>query len=228
MKGSSRSHLAPELLLRHAQEELSEGVQSQRVQEHLAECGICQAELEQVRRFARQPVGMSLGETSRRLQEAFAHRLGASENPGAERSRKVGPSPRSRRRRSWSAAALVAASVALVALGITRFQEEDDLTGLGTGLRTGTMEQAFPVQVEISPSGIHRVSWATPEVEGETLVRLYDVQGRLLLAQQVAGTSFVFTTEQLAELQPSGPVFVKVEVPSDGRRIESPPVALRP
>jgi len=187
-----------------------------RVEDHLASCGACRAELALTRDAVAVPVGADLGRESERLRADLGRRLRAG--GGLRPSR----SPAPRRSRRWWGGGVLAASIALIALGMIQTLRDPTPPSTPGTVRSGPATSATGLEVEPSDAGWD-LRW-DGDWEGSVL-RVVGADGVVLLERGVEGHSFELRREIVAGA--AAPVFVQLLALDDrGRGVRTVPQLL--
>ncbi len=205
--GEPITHSSTEDLHGYAVGDLS-GDAKLRVAEHLANCAICQAELEMVKSFCSVPADTNLGATSTVLQDAFDNRIGIPPKSTVSRPRVA---IRWRRPVGYS---LIAASLALLIVGGFALNPRDLAPVPGSEFRHGGTDA---VVVEISDQVNHwLVRWVMPDgwsTDGgdRVVVFILDSAGQVICEQRTESGMVKIVR---SELPPTAtkPLFVRVTV----------------
>jgi hypothetical protein len=216
-------HLDPEVLMRCADGRLAEA-DRRVVEEHVESCGICQAELALAREAASCPVGADLGSRSASLRRSFSRRLdlalGARSDVGAPRVRPP------RRRWRWLGGGLLAASVAILAVGVHQMESRPAPKDLGRTMRTRSQGDALTLEI-VSDARDWHVRLHADESLRDLALRITTAEGEQLLERPVSGEGTTVSREELGQVTLAEVLYVQaVGVDASGNPVRSRPQRL--
>jgi hypothetical protein len=200
-------HIDPELLLRYEEDQLDVAQRSV-VEAHVDACGVCRAELALAREYASHPVGATLGNRSDVLKESFRRRLDVHLGP----SPAARPVPRvsaPRRRPGLLSLGLLAASAALIALGVYQMQKPSPISDLGRTLRSQNRENRLTLDVERLDDGWQLHARMDEPLEDRRVI-VVTADGEMALEELMTGDRFSFTRADLGKFASAEALFVQI------------------
>ena len=207
----ANGHLDPTLLLAYHENELDESERN-RVESHLEHCGACRAEFELAREIAAVPVGASMGKRSEELKSAFAARLRdrrGSEAEAKPTSAKKVVSPRPRRSH-WLAGGLLAASLAVFAIGIYQLRGPSTPNDLGRTVRTGSKETSLSLQVRRTAPGAWELACRVESNLKDPRVVISTAKGKIALTRAFPGDRLSITRADMVTQAGDSILFVQI------------------
>jgi anti-sigma factor RsiW len=206
-------HVDPETLYLLSEGSLDDET-ARGVREHLAHCGACQAEAAMVESFAAASTEPADADVEQRLRASV---LGRSA-PRRARPRRPRPMPR------WAMGGLLAATVAVIAVGIWQMQP-DDLTSRGH-LRGTTSAGSWALRVSRVQEG-WSLNWAAQPGAESYLVRVQSPTGETVWSESVDTTALRIDERDVGVVEGSEAIFfVSILCMVNHEEIISPPVRL--
>ncbi len=221
-------HVDPALFLAYCEGEL-DASERDALETHIEHCGACRAELALAREVSSVPVGSSLGKHSKDLRSSFAVRLRDRLDTEAESKPASSENivPLKPRRSFWLAGGLLAASLAVFAIGIYQLRGPSAPTDLGHTVRAGSTEVPVSLKVrQTAPDTWELDCQIDPSLKEPTVV-ITTSGGKIALERKLSGPHLSLTRADLGAQSSTTVLFAQiVAVDALGNQVRSKPERL--
>jgi len=219
-------HIDPARLVEFVEERLDRA-STDKVEQHVAGCGQCSAELELARRYVETSVGAEVEGRSEALKSSFATRLDQRLDSPKEPTR----TPRRGLSGRWLSRGLLAASIAVIGFGLLQFRSStrpgDD--ELGRRIRSEGSSGVLELDVQPVAGGSLELTWTAPTGARDLKLRVIAADGSLVFERDVESSPMLLEMRELGEDAGNAELLMQlVGTDANGSTLRSVPQRLLP